>query len=311
MLSRTASSLYWIGRYVERAEFTARLIEATLRLDALSPRPAGEAAWDSALRVTACERRFGETGAAIDPQSVANFLTLDRSNPSSIGACLDAARDNAKSVRTALTRDTWEAINRAWLSLRNLASIGGYEETLALTAMIRAETRGFEGALQRMLRNEAFHFVGMGAAIERADNTARLIDVKYHLLLPEGEKVGGVIDRDQWTTILHTVSANTAYRWLYRDGLKPWLVADMLILRSEVPRSLAGATEEVVQHLAFIGRSLGRQGEADRLARRRQSTLSRTSIDSVFGQGLHEYLEAFVVENAQLDRAIAAQFRFG
>jgi uncharacterized alpha-E superfamily protein len=221
------------------------------------------------------------------------------------------ARSNAKSVRTALTRDAWEAVNRAWLSLRGLATTGSYEETLALTAMIRAETRGFEGALNRMLRNEAYHFVGLGAAIERADNTARLIDVKYHLLLPEGERVGGVIDRDQWTTILHTVSANTAYRWLYRDELKPWLVADMLILRSEMPRSLAGATDEVVQHLAFIGRRIGRQGEADRLARRRQTTLGRTAIDSIFGQGLHEYLEAFVIENAQLDRAIAQQFRFG
>jgi uncharacterized alpha-E superfamily protein len=310
MLSRTAASLYWIGRYVERAEFTARLIEATLRLDALSARPAGSAAWESALLVTAADCGVFGTEKAADPQAVSGYLTLAPENPSSIRACLDAARNNAKSVRTALTRDVWEAINRAWLGLRGLATTGGYEETLALTAMIRAETRGFEGALQRMLRNEAFHFVGMGSAIERADNTARLIDVKYHLLLPEGEKVGGVIDRDQWTTILHTVSANTAYRWLYRDGLKPWLVADMLILRPEVPRSLAGATEEVVSHLAYIGRRLGRQGEADRMARRMQTTLSRTSIDSVFGQGLHEYLEAFIVENAQLDRAIADQFRF-
>jgi uncharacterized alpha-E superfamily protein len=311
MLSRTAAQLYWIGRYVERAEFTARLIEATLRLDALSPRPAGRVAWESALLVTACEDGFAVTGHKMTPQAVSSYLTLSPDNPSSIRSCLDMARSNAKSVRTALTRDAWEAVNRAWLSLRGLATTGSYEETLALTAMIRAETRGFEGALNRMLRNEAYHFVGLGAAIERADNTARLIDVKYHLLLPEGERVGGVIDRDQWTTILHTVSANTAYRWLYRDELKPWLVADMLILRSEMPRSLAGATDEVVQHLAFIGRRIGRQGEADRLARRRQTTLGRTAIDSIFGQGLHEYLEAFVIENAQLDRAIAQQFRFG
>jgi uncharacterized alpha-E superfamily protein len=311
MLSRTAASLYWMGRYVERAEFTARLIEATLRLDALSPRPAGKAAWESALLVVAAGCAFAGTERAADPQAVSGYLTLSTDNPSSIRACLDAARNNAKSVRTALTRDVWEAINRAWLALRGLNTTGSSEETLALTAMIRAEARGFEGALQRMLRNEAYHFVSMGAAIERADNTARLIDVKYHLLLPEGEKVGGVIDRDQWTTLLHTVSANTAYRWLYRDGLKPWLVADMLILKPEVPRSLAGATHEIVSHLAEIGRLLGRQGEADRMARRRQTTLSRTSIDSIFGQGLHEYLEAFIIENSELDRAIAAQFRFG
>ena len=310
MLSRTAASLYWIGRYVERAEFTARLVEATLRLDALSHRPAGQAAWESALLVSAVDQGFAATGQPIEPQPVSGYLTLSPDNPSSIRSCLDMARSNAKSVRTALTRDAWEAINRAWLGLRGLSTTGGYQETMALTALIRAETRGFEGALHHMLRNEPYAFLGLGAAVERADNTARLIDVKYHLLLPEGEKVGGVVDRDQWTTILHTVSANTAYRWIYRDALKPWLVADMLILRPELPRSLAGATEEVVSHLAFIGRRLGRQGEADRLARRRQQTLRNTSIDSVFGQGLHEYLEAFVVENAGLDRAIGEQFRF-
>jgi uncharacterized alpha-E superfamily protein len=310
MLSRTAEQLYWIGRYVERAEFTARLIEATLRLDALSARPAGKAAWEGALLVTECDTAFAAAELSVTPRAVSSYLTLSPDNPSSIRSSLDMARSNAKSVRTALTRDVWEAINRAWLALRGLATTGSYEDTLALTAMIRAETRGFEGALNRMLRNEAYHFLGLGAAIERADNTARLIDVKYHLLLPEGEQIGGVIDRDQWTTILHTVSANTAYRWLYHDELKPWLVADMLILRSEMPRSLAGATDEIVQHLAFIGKRIGRQGEADRLARRRQATLSRTVIEAVFELGLHEYLETFVVENADLDRAIAQQFRF-
>lgn len=311
MLSRTAAALYWIGRYVERAEFTARLIEATLRLDALSARPAGRVAWESALLVTGANDGFAKTSGEIAPQAVSGYLTLSPDNPSSIRSCIDAARGNAKSVRTALTRDSWEAINRAWLGLRGLATTGEGNETLALIELIRAETRGFEGALHRMLRNEAYAFIGLGAAIERADNTARLIDVKYHLLLPEGEKVGGVVDRDQWTTILHAVSANTAYRWLYREGLKPWLVADMLILRPELPRSLAGSSEQVVDHLAFIGKRLGRQGEADRLARRRQAVLSHTSIDSIFGQGLHEYLAAFIVENGQLDRAIAAQFRFG
>ena len=311
MLSRTAASLYWLGRYVERAEFTARLIEATLRLDALSSRPAGRPAWESALLVVEAEDAFAATGAETDAQGVGTYLTLAVDNPSSIRSCLDAARWNAKSVRTALTRDAWEAINRAWLGLRNVGEVGDSHDMLATIARIRAETRGFEGALHRMLRNEAYAFLGLGAAVERADNTARLIDVKYHLLLPEGEKVGGVVDRDQWTTILHTVSANTAYRWLYREELKPWLVADLLILKRELPRSLAGSAEEVVDHLAFIGQRLSRQGEADRLARRRRDDVARISIDSVFGQGLHEYIECFLVENARIDQAIAAQFRFG
>ena len=311
MLSRTAAALYWIGRYVERAEFTARLIEATLRLDALSARPAGKTAWESALLVVGADAAFAATDAEAGPGKVSTFLTLAPDNPSSIRSCLDSARSNAKSVRTALTRDAWETINRAWLGLRGVSSMGDTRDTLAIIERVRAETRGFEGALHRMLRNEAYAFLGLGAAIERADNTARLIDVKYHLLLPEGEQVGGVVDRDQWTTILHTVSANTAYRWLYREELKPWLVADMLICRRELPRSLAGSAAEVVDHLAFIGKLSSRQGEADRLARRRMDKLARTSIENVFAEGLHEYLESSLIENAMLDRAIAAQFKFG
>ncbi|ABQ66888.1 alpha-E domain-containing protein [Rhizorhabdus wittichii] len=311
MLSRTANSLYWIGRYVERAEFTARLIEATIRLDALSARPAGQGAWDSALLVAAADYDFGLTGETRSPLAISRYLTLAAANPNSIRSCLDAARSNAKSVRTALSRDAWEAINRAWLGLRGRASTGGSQTTLSLVEQIRAETRGFEGALHRMLRNEAYSFLGLGAAMERADNTARLIDVKYHLLLPEGEKVGGLIDRDQWTTILHTVSANTAYRWLYSQGLKPWLVAELLCLKPELPRSLIASSEEVIMHLNAIGKRTGLQGEADRLSRLRHNALERTTIDTIFAQGLHEWLTGFIYENTRIHSAIGQQFRFG
>ncbi|USI72034.1 alpha-E domain-containing protein [Sphingomonas morindae] len=310
MLARTAASLYWLGRYVERAEFTARLIEATMRLDLLSARPAGTGAWESALAVAAAEDGFWLTGSTIEPEAVTAYLALDGANPNSIRSCLDAARSNAKSVRTALTREAWEAINRAWLGLRDRRAAGGAAATLALAERLRAEARGFEGALHRMLRNEASAFVRLGAAVERADNTARLIDVKYHLLLPESEQVGGPIDRDQWTTILHTVSAVTAYRWLYRDGLKPGLVVDLLVLRAEMPRSIAASSEEIVALLGALGRRLGRQGEADRMARLRHATIGRATVNGIIAGGLHEFLQAFIAENSRLDAAIAHQFRF-
>ncbi len=310
MLSRTALNLYWMGRYVERAEFTARLIEATIRLDALSPRPAGLAAWTSALAVAAAEPGFAATGDGATPQNIARHLTLDPSNPSSIRACLDTARANARAVRTALSREAWEAINRAWMILRGRTSPGGTQSLLNLTEQVRAEARGFEGALHRMLHNEASWFIRLGAAIERADNSARLLDVKYHLLLPAGAEVGGAVDRDQWTTILHTVSAVTAYRWLYREGLKPWLVAELLILRGELPRSLAASLDEVVGLLTHLARRSGKQGEADRIARQRLAALRQTGIDQVFQGGLHEFLQKFLLENGQLDQAVAQQFRF-
>ncbi|WP_206432179.1 MULTISPECIES: alpha-E domain-containing protein [Sphingomonas] len=310
MLSRTAASLYWLGRYVERADFIARLVEATVRLDALSARPAGDAAWASALSVTYTEDAFVETGLSVTQAHVARFLTCDRSHPGSILWCLDVARNNAKAVRTALTRDAFSAINRAWLQFNTPTAGDEPAEVLGLVEGIKAETRGFEGAVHRMMKNEATWFIQLGAAIERADNTARLIDVKYHLLLPEGEKVGGVVDRDQWTTILQTVSAVTAYRWLYNEGLRPSLVIELLLSRGEVPRSLAACVAETVEMLNLLGKRAGLQGEADRMARTRLARMQKTRADEVIVSGLHEYLNAFIRENAMLDAAIARQFRF-
>lgn len=310
MLSRTASSLYWLGRYVERADFIARLVEATVRLDALSARPAGEAAWQSALAVTETDEAFAATGHSVTQSHVARFLTLDTSHPGSIKRCLDMARNNAKAVRTALTRDAWTSINRAWLLFGGRSSPGGTAATLSLVEAVKVETLGFEGAMNRMLRNQANAFIRLGQSIERADNTARLLDVKYHLLLPEGERVGGVIDRDQWTTILQTVSAVTAYRWLYSEGLTPANVIDLLLTRQEMPRSLAGCVEETVEILSLLARRTGLQGEADRMARQRYSQMQKTGSPDVIARGLHQYLKAFNAENALLSAAIARQFRF-
>ncbi len=311
MLSRTASNLYWIGRYMERAEFTTRLIEATLRLSSLSYGPeAGSAAWESALAVVGKSRSPGAAAAGATAFNVSRTLALDEDNPHSVRASLASARDNARSARNAITREVWEAINRAWLDIRDRTSPGGVQTTLNLVEVLKANTRGFEGALVRMLRRESYWFMRLGSVIERGDNTARLLDVKYYLLLPKSEKVGGTLDRDQWTAILQTVSARNAYRLLYQETLKPWFVADLLIFREELPRSLAGSCSEAVDLLAAIGGRTGRQGEADRQARLRQTRLGETDINQVFKQGLHEFLHEYIAENARLDQAISQQFRF-
>ncbi|HEY0626404.1 MAG TPA: alpha-E domain-containing protein [Allosphingosinicella sp.] len=311
MLSRTASNLYWIGRYMERAEFTTRLIEATIRLNSLSMKARADQAWKSALAVVGETDGFARTGENPTAFNVSRYLSLAEENPNSVRACLGLARDNARAARNSLSREGWEAINRAWLTLRGRASPGGAQAALNMVEGVKAETLGFEGAVARMLRSEGYWFLRLGSVIERADNTARLLDVKYYILLPEGEPVGGTLDRDQWTTILHTVSARTAYRHLYTDALKPWLVADMLIFRRELPRSLAAAAAEAVDLLTAIGEATGRQGQADRLARDRERKLQETDIRTVFQGGLHQYLQRFIRENAAVDRAIAAQFRFG
>jgi uncharacterized alpha-E superfamily protein len=310
MLSRTASALYWLGRYVERADFIARLIEATVRLDVMSSRPAGEAAWQSALAVSDTEEAFAASKAALTQSQVVRFLTLDTGHPGSVVRCLDRARDNARAVRTALTREAWTAINRAWLVFEHRASVGNTAATLDLVEVVKNEARGFEGAVHRMLRNQSTWFIRLGQAVERADNTARLLDVKYHILLPAGEQVGGVVDRDQWTTILQTVSAVTAYRWMYSEGLLPANVIDLLIARAELPRSLAASVEETVELLGLLAKRTGTHGEADRMARMRSARLARTRSGEVIASGLHQYLEAFIRENDQLHGAIGRQFKF-
>lgn len=310
MLSRAAASLYWLGRYVERAEFTARLVEATVRLDALSTRPAGDAAWLSALSVLGADEAYMARGQPITQQSVARYLTTDPTHAASVRACLDFARNNARAVRTSLSREAWASINRAWLLFNGSAAPRSVQATLSLVEQAEVETRGFEGAIGRMLRNPASQFIRLGAAIERADNTARLLDVKYHILLPEGEAVGGAIDRDQWTTILRTVSAVNAYRWLYREALKPYLVIDMLVLRPELPRSLVACAETAVKLLEDLKRTTGARGEATTLARARYGRLADARTDDIIATGLHEYLEAFLVENMAIDEAIARKFAF-
>lgn len=311
MLSRTAANLYWIGRYMERAEFTTRLIEATIRLGSLSVHADGEGeAWKSALAVVGGSALVAGDGETIGAFAARRHLALGADNPASVRSCLAAARDNARAARNMLTRETWEAINRAWLVAHNRTSPGGTQATLHLIEEIKAETRGFEGAQARMLRNEAYWFMRLGSMIERGDNTARLLDVKYYLLLPRGQEVGGTLDRDQWMTLLQVVSGQSAYRIIYKQSLKPWLVADLLVFRPELPRSLAAAAAETVALLAQFGNVSGRQGEADRLARRRLDRLESGNVDQLMTRGLHESLNRFIAENADLDRAIARQFRF-
>jgi uncharacterized alpha-E superfamily protein len=310
MLSRTASSLYWLGRYVERAEFTANLVEATLRLDALAVRPAGIEAWSSALAVAGASGAFTATGAREEPAEISCYLLLSSDNPSSIRSCIDAARRNARAVRTALSREAWLSINRLWIELGARECDHQAHSILAYVEEIKANACGFEGALHRMLRSEAQFFIALGAAVERANGTARLLDVKYHLLLPKGERVGGAVDRDQWTGILHAVSAATAYRWLYKEGRAPWHVAELLVLRGELPRSLTASIQQVVALLTNISQRTGQQGEADRLARRQLGLLRGTTASCLIHDGLHEYLLRFLSDLVSLDQAIAHQFRF-
>jgi len=213
-------------------------------------------------------------------------------------------------VRTALTVEMWDAINGAWLELKRFGNgPSSREEFTRFLRWVQETSLRFDGSAYRtMLRNDAYWFSRLGVYMERADNTARILDVKYHLLLPANERVGGPLDYFQWSAILRSVSALTAYHWVYRESVKPWLIADLLILKDELPRSLAACYGNLVQNLDYIARAYGRQGPAQRQARATRAQIENSRMDEIFQRGLHEFIEDFISANNRLGGAIAEQY---
>lgn len=312
MLSRTASNLYWTGRYVERAHFLARLVEATTRLSSLPTSYGGDpTAWSGALAAAGLSQAFEMAHGTPTEAVVVRFLTTDTANPASICACIEKARNNARAVRNGLTREAWEALNSAWREIIGLAQDPSGSLSSDFTEAVQRAVATFDGAAQRtMLRNDSYCFLQLGASVERADATARLLDVKYHLLLPRDEPTGGGLDYFQWATLLRTVSALTAYRLLYSREVKPWLVADLLIFNDRMPRSLSSCYGAIVEVLDRLTTTSGGRGPAQRHARSVLLQLRKTNIDTVFADGLHEFLARFIVCNNELDAAISKQFAF-
>jgi uncharacterized alpha-E superfamily protein len=310
MLSRTADSLYWLSRYVERADFAARILEAALRMSSLPQSYVGDRnEWECAVASAGSMDDFRSLYTSANESTVRDFLAFSPANPSSIRSCVQAARENARSIRTALTSEMWDALNDAWLQIKDFGNEMSPEEFARFLDWVKRFVLAFDGAAYRtMLRNDAFWFTRIGSAIERADNTARILDVKYHLLLPETEDVGGSLDYFQWTTILREVSALTAYHWVYRESIKPWLVADLLILNREMPRSLANCYEMLVRHLDLIADAYGRRGPSQRMAGAMLTRLSGERIGTIMKSGLHEFILEMIAENNRLGAAIADQY---
>jgi uncharacterized alpha-E superfamily protein len=318
MLARTADNLFWLARSMERADFTARTIEATLRLEILPKSgPEDMAEWEGALSSVGALDAFLESHDKLDEPGAVEFLTFDRSNPSSICNCLENARATGRAVRTALTAETWTAINDAWLELKRFESRRRGVKDLDRESLarfldyVKKASLDFDGSCYRtMLRNDAYWFNRLGIFLERADNTARLLDVKYHLLLPSDEEVGGSLDYFQWVAILRAVSATTSYHWVYRDRVKPWLIADLLILKAAMPRSLISCYESIDRALDSLAREDGRSGASQRQARAMLSRLERATMSEIFQNGLHEFITAFLDDNGRLSTTISEQYLF-
>ena len=231
LLGRTANGLYWMNRYIERAENMARLVDAGLRM-ALTRTQSAEEEWKSVLLSAGADNAYAQKHSSYTAATVSDFLIRDASNPSSSMSSIETARFNARMVRTALTRETWESINEAWMSLKRMLAGPIDERDLPkVLDAIKRETALIRGSFYgTMLRNEIFDFSQIGTYVERADNTARILDVKYYVLLPSVSWVGSTLDNYQWESILRSVSAHRSYRWVYEADYRPTNIADYLIL---------------------------------------------------------------------------------
>ncbi len=304
MLSRTADCLFWLGRYTERAANVARGLSVGLRLAGLSAQLGAESdEWRSLLIATGCEPAFFARHAEASQEKVVDFLVRDPDNFSGIISCFAAARHNARSVRTALTVDMWGALNDTWNSLRTAEFQG--ERLPGFLEWVRERVLLFNGAAQdTMLRGEPWLFVQLGTMLERADNTARLIDVKHNLLTP-GQRT--TVEYGQWQAILQSVSALRAYHWVYRDGIEPAKIAELLILRRELPRSLVACHGRVLEVLDAIADGQGgRRGECHRMAGELHARLRYGRIQDILSAGLHEYLTDMIERTATLGAEIEA-----
>jgi uncharacterized alpha-E superfamily protein len=313
MLGRTANDLFWLSRYVERAENMARLIEAGCRIGLVSQNVGTDQHdWRSTLQSAACEPGFLAKYEAVTTRDVIDYLVFDTGNSSSIASCLATARRNARAQRTALTREMWESLNSSWIEFQAIKpSNVGSAALMDLLDWIKECSAAYRGALlNTILRNDTFSFSQLGTFLERADNTARILDVKYYVLLPRPEMAGGSVDNAQWGSLLRSVSAHRSYRWVYKESYRPWRIAEYLMLNKAMPRSLLASYIEIGYALAMLAEQYGRTQPSHALAQETLAMLEGAGIDQIFQSGLHEFLQDFISRNNKLGAGISASYHF-
>lgn len=315
MLSRVADSLYWLARYMERVENNARILDVNLQVTLDSDEAGAEAerhAWQPILRTLEDLTVFSSFHAVINADSVCSFVTFAKENPNSIWSSVAAARENARTVREYISSEMWERINSLYLWLkgadaRDLAGTSGIDFYRQVVDMCHQ----FHGTTdQTLTHGEGWDFLQVGKYIERADNASRLLDLKYHILLPHGEEVGGTVDTVQWQAVLRSCSAFEAFRKIYRGQVTPWSVAEFIVLHDKFPRSIrfcVDAMDEALHRISGCDR-VHFSTEAERLSGRLCSELNYTTIGEVFQTGLHEYLDGIQSRLIEIAGAMHRQY---
>ena len=293
MLSRTADHLFWMSRYIERAENLARLLDVTWQMSMVpQSEDAANQNWHAVITLNSLDEAFAAKYPAVNAENVLRFMVSDADNYSSIYSCLRLARETAPAVRGTITTEMWETLNFTWLEARDKsfeqilnAGIGEFFEWVKMRSSLSRGT-----TLGTLLQDESYHFIRLGTLLERADNTARILDVKYHVLRPHGDE--GATDFYQWGALLRSVSAFEVYRKAYRDVITPERVAELLILRNDMPRSLHFCMNGVVKNLDLIANR--HSGETQRQAGLLHAQLHYARVEDILAQGLHEWLTDFM-----------------
>ena len=311
MLSRTADHLFWMSRYTERAENTARMLDVNYQTSLL-PQSAtsAQAGWEGLLSISELKPTYtAKYGESVVPRDVMDFMVRDEQNSSSIVSCLKNARENARAVRGTLTTEVWETENQTHLEVIRMLKNGDFErDPSQFFEWVKFRSHLSRGVTAgTMLQDEAFHFLRLGTFLERADNTARLVDVKFHAAKKE---LTNAPDEDfdfyHWSSILRSVSGFEIYRKVYRDVIKPERVAELLILRADMPRSLLGCLNEVMNNLAMV--TSDANSETRRRAGKLRSDLQYARIDEILSNGLHAFLTQFLDRVNELGSHLSREF---
>ena len=312
MLGRVAHGIFWMYRYLERAENTARLLAAGQRMALTRGDEMADQEWKSILTTLGLRQAYEEHFDEYDGSHVCDFVLRSKHNPESVMAMVENARTNARACRAVITAEVWEAVNEGWMTLRDLLArpVRNSNLNMSLGAIRRESTLARGASHGSMLRNETYSFARLGTFLERADNTARILDVKYYLLLPSLSYVGTPLDSGQWDNVLRSLSAERAYRWLNAGRMDARSITDFLILDERFPRSLVFCYSSMRGNLDELARLHGAEGTCHQSMREADMRLTGKTIEDIFDQGLHQFLLEFIAGNQALAGAIAEDYRF-
>lgn len=315
MLSRVADSCYWMSRYIERAETSARVLDVNIQLELDNEDQLGgrlRQQWEPILATLLDQELFHSIHKTFSADAVMDFITFEKSNPNSILSCITLVRENARTVREQISSEMWELLNRLYLYLRSDSARAAHKESpIDFYRSLVDSLHGFQGTTDAtMTHGEGWQFLQAGKFIERADSTSRVLDLKYHVLLPSGEQVGGNVDITQWNAVLRSCSAMEAYFKIFHGRVTSWDVADFLVLHDTFPRSIRFCVDALDQALHSIsGTDRGHfKNEAERLSGMLRSNLDFTTVDSIFKTGLHEYLDQTQARLNDISLAIADEY---